>query len=62
MIKHWFEEVTTDNLRAAGEEISVFTSENQCFIQGGAKVTRLSSPDIIAIGINIEYINGNDIW
>ena len=32
MIKHWFEEVNTDNLRAAGEEISVFTSENECFI------------------------------
>ena len=27
MIKHWFEEVNIDNLRAAGEEISVFTSE-----------------------------------
>lgn len=32
MIKHWFEKVNSDNLRALGEEIFVFTSENQSFI------------------------------
>ena len=32
MIKSWFGEVNTDNLRAGRGDISVFTSENQTFI------------------------------